>query len=823
MNKYLGFFLAFLFVFSISGFAQNKMTKSADDAFTDQQFMLALTRYQKAYSKVKRNKAEKERISFRMAECYRMMNNTKRAEVAYKRLLTAKLIKQEPKIYLYYADALKSNGNYDEAIKQYKAYLEAVPGDKRGEMGVSSTTEAKEWLKNPTKYEVKIEKKINSKDDDFGATYADKSHSSIIFTSDRDASKGKEVDNWTGLHFSDLFLARKDRKGEWGNPVLADQSGTLDTKASEGSAQFNSRYTVLYYTRCWNELRRKNGCGIYRISHLGATSWGEPEKLEIAGGDSATVVGQPSVNSNETVLYFAAELPGGFGGKDIYMVTKQAGKGKGKGKDWGHPQNLGPEINTAGDELFPFIRNDSILYFASNGHPGMGGLDIFRSVHTNDKWSTPENMKYPINSPADDFAITFNPDEPEEGYFSSNRSGGKGRDDIYSFVVPPLLFTLEGIITDDNTLQPVSGAKVRITGTNGKTYDFTSDEKGHYVFNKNQIAANTTFDFLVTRKDYFNEKGKETTVGLEKSKDLTHNFVLRPIPKKPVVLPEILYDLNKWDLKPQFKDSLQGLIATLDANENLVIELAAHTDSRNTFEYNDVLSQKRAQSVVDYLVSRGIDPDRLVAKGYGKRVPRLLQKDITKDGFLFKSGTTLTDSIIYSLPSVAAKEAAHSLNRRTEFTILRNDFVPKAKAVKAGTSKIEIVQNPEENNVPYSIASDGNMEAACIVLGQTMSFELSKGEKDVFISQDAALQLLKKGLIDKNDFKGDVTRILGEGSVADKAVFTIHEMRIGMNTVKDIDVIVSKKLKASLMMGESTLSKFGTFTIDDKQGTFIFK
>ncbi|HTX88979.1 MAG TPA: OmpA family protein [Bacteroidales bacterium] len=819
MKKVLGILLPLVFLCSLSSVAQNKFTKAADESFADQQYLLALTRYQKAYSKIKKNKEEKERISFRMAECYRMMNNTKKAEIAYKRLLTSKYIKKEPRIYLYYANALKSNGNYDEAINQYKAYQAAVPDDKRGEMGISSCNLAKEWIKNPTKYDVQWEKKINTKDDEFAPDYADKTHSTIIFTSDRNGSVGKDIDNWTGLEFSDLFIARKDRKGDWSTPVPADQSGTLNTKANEGAAKFNSRYTVLYFTRCYNAPEKKNGCGIYRIPRLGAQAWGDPEKIDL-GGDSTTVMGHPTVTSDENTLYFAADLPGGYGGKDIWMVTRAKGKGKGT---WSHPINLGADINTAGDELFPYIRDDSILYYSSNGLPGMGGLDIFRSVRVNDKWSPPENLKYPINSPGDDFGITFNPDEPEEGYFSSNRPGGKGRDDILSFVVPPLVFTLEGTVTDDLTLQPVQGAKVRITGTNGKMVDYNTDEKGHYSFNKNQIAPNTTYDILVTRKDYFNEKAKETTVGLEKSKDLEHNLVLKPIPKKPVVLPDILYDLNKWDLKPQFRDSLQGLIETLDANENIVVELAAHTDSRNTDEYNDVLSQKRAQSVVDYLVSRGIDPDRLVAKGYGKRVPRTLTKDIVKDGFLFKAGTVLTDSLINSLPNTQAKEAAHSLNRRTEFSILRNDFVPKPTGVKVAPAKIEIVQNPEENNVAYSITADGNLEASCIVNGQTMNFDYDKNEKEFFISMDAAIRMLKSGIIDKNDFKGDVTKILGEGTIADKAVFTIHEMRIGNNTVKDLEVTVNKKLRVQLLMGENTLSRFGSFTIDQNESKFIFK
>jgi peptidoglycan-associated lipoprotein len=824
MYKTLGISLIIFFLFSIASVAQNKYSKAADDAFTDQAYNLALTRYQKAYSKVKKNKGEKDRISLRMADCYRLMNNMKKAEIAYKRLALGKYAKDDPKVILFYADALKTNGNYDDAITQYTAYKEKVPGDTaKPNAGIETCKMAKDWMKNPSKYDIKLEKKINSKEDDFAPAYADKTQGSIFFTSTRAAATGKDIDNWTGMEFSDIFFARKDRKGDWNTPVPADLSEVLNSKANEGSGQFNSRYTMFYFTRCWNELRRKNGCGIYKINRMGTTTWGEPEKIEL-GGDSASVYGQPSVTSDEGTIYFAAELPGGKGGKDIWMATRKGGKSsKGKSKEFDRPINLGPKINTPGDEMFPFIRNDSILYFASNGHKGMGGLDIFRSVSDSGKWSTPENMKYPMNTFADDFAIVFNPEEPEEGYFSSNRPGGKGRDDIYSFVVPPLLFTLEGNITDDRTLQPLQGAKVSITGTNGRSIEDNTDDKGHYSFNKNQIFPNTTYEIFVTKKDYFNEKGKETTVGLEKSKDLVRNFVLRPIPKKPVVLPDILYDLDKYDLKPQFRDSLQGLIATLDANETIVVELASHTDSRGSEERNDILSQRRAQSVVDYLITRGIDPDRMIAKGYGKRVPRTLTKDITKDGIVFTTGTVLTDSLINSLPTTQAKEAAHALNRRTEFSIVRNDYVPKSKPGKAVAPKIEVVENPEENIVPFSLTSDGLPEATCYISGITETFRYDKKETSFFISAATALRLLKTGVIDKTDFEGDVAKIIGEGTIAEKAVFNIKEIRVGNKTIKNVQATVNSKIKTTILFGESTLLKFGAFTIDEKESLLIFQ
>jgi len=792
--------------------AQNKFVKAADDAFSDQMFLMALQKYQKAFSKVKNNKAERERITFRMAECYRMMNNTKKSEVAYKRCITAKYYNKDPKVFLYYADALKMNGNYDEALKQYEAYKEKAPNDPKADIGIETCSLAKEWMANPSKYDVKWEKILNSKEDDYAPAYADKKYGSIIFTSDRNGSTGRDIDNWTGLSFTDLFFSRIDPKGEWSKPVIADAAGMLNTKANDGVGQFNPRFNSFYFTRCYNDPKKKNGCGIFKTSRTGQAAWSEPEIINL-GGDSSTVFGHPTIGSDESI-YFSAALPGGYGGKDIWVAKRKSGIYI--------KENLGPDINTSGDELFPFLREDSVLYFSSNGHPGMGGLDIFRSVKSNNKWSRPENMKYPINSSADDLGIVFNNDEPEEGLFSSNRPGGKGRDDIYSFIIPPVYFTLSGIITDDRTLQPVQGANVRIVGTNGKILEDNTDEKGYYSFNKNQISANTTYEILVTKKDYFNEKGKETTVGIEKTKDLTRDFILRPIPKKPVVLPDILYDLAKWDLKPQYQDSLQGLIETLDANENIVIELASHTDTRDSDERNDILSQKRAQSVVDYLISRGIDPDRLVAKGYGERVPRTLTKDINREGYSFKTGTVITDSLINTLPGNNIKEAAHQLNRRTEFSILRNDFIPKTVAGKATPGKIEMVVNPEENNISFNPAKDGKLVSACYLNGITMMFEFDTKEKEFYISQADALKLLKEGVIDKNDFKGDVTKIIGEGTIADKAVINIKELRIGRNTVKDIPVTVDKKI-SFLRFGENTLKKFGEYIIDNQKKQIQFK
>jgi peptidoglycan-associated lipoprotein len=519
------------------------------------------------------------------------------------------------------------------------------------------------------------------------------------------------------------------------------------------------------------------------------------------------------------MLFFSSDLANGQGGKDLWVAIR-----KSAGEQFGKPLNLGPNINTPGDEMFPFLRNDTTLYFSSNGHPGMGGLDLFRSTLVNGQWGPPINMQYPMNSAGDDFSIVFNPEE-DKGFFTSNRRGGRGSDDIYSFVNPPVLFTIQGIVKDDNTLQVVPGAVIKMVGSDGTSIEAKTDTRGIYSFNKAQVKPRTTYELLCVKDNYFNKKARETTVGLETSKDFTIDFTIEPIPDKPVVLPDILYDLAKWDLKPQYQDSLQGLIKTLDENETIIVELASHTDSRGSDESNDVLSQKRAESVVNYLIDRGIDPERLVAKGYGERVPRRLAKDVTKDGFSFTTGTLLTTTYIDSLASKPQQEAAHALNRRTEFRVLSKDYVPKTKnkAVASQTQKITIQINPEDNIVRYADSPEQAMIIPAVVNGFNLEIHIGEEGPGLSFSSDQVLKLLKEGALGKTDFAGDPNKILGNNSVADKAIFNVAEINIGNKSAFDLEAAVLQKQKPGVLMSESVLKRFGKYTIDKEKKQIIFQ
>ena len=818
MKRYTFIILSALFLFlSTDLYAQRRnYAKNADLAFGRKQYTEAVDRYKKAYRKTRRNKDERNRITFQMAECYRLIGLTKRAEPYYKRVMKTDFVNTHPDVYLYAAETYKMNEKYKEAIECYETYIEKVPDDPRGQMGLESTSLITEWLENPSKYELTPLKKVNStKDSDFSACWTSNNYNEIIFTSTRDASTGKEKDGITGQEFADFFTSKQDRKGEWSTPVLADESENVNTSASEGTPFMNSKYTKMYFTRCQNGAHRKNGCQIMVASKSGGT-FSNAKPVEIAGVDTLDIVGHPTLTSDELIMYFAAERTGGFGGKDIWVAMRDNAT-----EAFKRPFNLGENINTAGDEMFPFLRYDTTLYFSSNGHGGMGGLDIFvSSMDTSGQWGTPRNLKSPINSIGDDFAIMFHPTE-ERGFVSSNRGNSRALDNIYYFEEPPVLFTFSGTVKDSKTKQFVSNAAVRLVGTDGSNMMTRTNDKGYFNFSDSQISKNTTYDITVDKDNYFTFNAQETTIGLEFSKDFEKEYFIEPIPQEPIMLPDILYDLGKWDLKPQFEDSLQGLIETLQVNPTITIELASHTDARDTEERNDILSQKRAQSVVDYLIIRGIDPLRLKAKGYGERVPRTLAKDITVKGYTFKAGTRLTEDFINKLPNAEVKEAAHQMNRRTEFRILSKDYVPRTTIDEGGTVNIAI--NPEdENDVTFSLNKAGYFVFYARVDGYRESFTYSQNA-DFLISEARALKLLTDGRLTADDFKGDTEKILGTGSIADGAIIVIKEIRFAGHSLYNVECKVVKKMVEDWVIGQKTMKQMGNYEFNTKDKKLIFK
>lgn len=646
--------------------AQKNALVSADQAFHDKEYFDAIELYKKAYTDLKGPKAkqEKGRIIFQIAECYRMMDQPREEEQWYYKAIRAHY--DDPNAYLYLADAQKMQGNYDSAINNYTRFKALVPSNPMGDIGIKSCKTAAELKNNPTRYQVDNMHQLNTKWDDFAACYSDRREDEIIFTSARQGSMG-DIDNGTGQTFTDLYITKQDRNGKWSVPVALP--APINTGANEGTPTMDRRFRTLYFTRCTVVKGTQQNCKIFSSDRRGA-SWADPVKLAFQI-DSVTY-GHPTLSADGQELFFSSNLSGGYGKLDIWVSHYDR-----KTRGWGDPVNLGPDINTAGDEVFPYIHPDGTLYFSSDGLPGMGGLDIFAAKKEGkDKWGTPTNMGVPINSEGDDFAITFT-NNKERGIFTSTRQGGRGNCDLYSFNLPPLLFELKGQVVDNKTKKGIHLATVHLVGSDGSDVSLKTDTGGYYDFGINgkdrYIKPNTSYIATAGASDlqYLNsdEKANETTVGLTESKTFIHNFELQKADiHVELHFPQVLYDLDKATLTENSKDSLNYLVTLLNNNPTIKIELDANTDQRGSKRHNEILSQARAQSCVAYLISKGIDSARLVPKGWGFDRPIITSAQIAK------------------MKTKQEKEAAWQVNRRTSFHVLSFDYVPKGHVMTAQDS-----------------------------------------------------------------------------------------------------------------------------------------
>ena len=821
-----------ILIIPITTFAQRNFTEEADDAFKYEQFYAAVSLYKKAYGKVK-NKVEKKRILFQIGECYRLTKDPKKAEQQYKRVIRAKY--SDPIVYLYYAESMRDQSKYQLAIQQYKKYVKMVPGDPRGKLGLESCQNAIEWKKQPTNYGIEARRRMNSREDDFSPVYADKKYKSIVFTSSR-KDADTDIDANTGQPYSAIYVTQIDPRGNWSKPVVVDEKKMINTNENNGSAAFNRKFNTLYFTRCSVTKKAVMGCAIYTSNRRGKI-WTDPVKLPIAS-DSIRV-GHPAISRNEKVMYFAANIPNGYGGRDIWMAKRRK-----KTKPFGKPRNLGSAINTKGDEMFPTLRvlgdGTTFLYFSSNGRGGMGGLDLFRSEFVEGKWTDAENLGFPLNSSGDDFGIIFSsartlvkvlPDRSkinceEMGFLSTDRAGGLGRTDIWEFWLPEVVFTLSGTIRDESTLQYLPGSKVQLSGSDGSVLVTTSDNRGYYHFNKKQILKKVTYTLKVSHRGYFGATGTETTVGRTKSEDLILDFKLTPIPPDPIPLPEIRYELARWELQPQYQDSLNGLIKTMQDNPTIVIELQSHTDFRDTDEKNDILSQKRANEVVNFLITKGIEAGRMVAKGYGEHKPRVLKKAYRFSqqseyaGVTFPAGTVLSEEYIKSLKGNKTIEAAHQLNRRTEFRILRDDYVPQNSNDTVGGVSIAI--NPDDNKVGIEIRGDSTF-GECVLNGTTYEFAFSEKESDLKISLPVIMGLMSKHKLAVKDFDNGADAFTEDGTPKDGEIFIIQRLMVGSKTIYDTEAKVVHGQGAAIIFGDDVMTEFSDYTIDEDNLELIFE
>ena len=630
----------------------------ADQAFSVEQYNKAAELYKKAYQSAK-SRAIKSEIIFKQAECYRLSGNKKRAESYYKRAIKAKY--PDVLVYLRYADILRMNEKYSEAKEQYQKYIQLNPTDVSGEMGLKSCDYALSWLSNPTRYQVELMPLINSRFSDFSPSFGNGEYSEVFFTSSRSGGFSNKIDDRTGETFTDIYSSKLNKKGKWSVPTMLAEP--INSVGNEGSVVLNKRGTTMYFTKCDVQKKKSLGCNIY-VSNRKGKVWSPPTILQIKV-DSNTTLGHPTISEDEMTLIFSSDLSGGYGGKDLWIVKKQK-----RGK-WSDPVNLGPAVNTSNDEMFPFLHSDGTLYFASSGHIGMGGFDIFKSyLDENDMYSSITNLKFPVNTSANDFGMIIEK-SGERGYLTSDRSGGKGGDDIYQFELPPLVLSMKGVVTDSKTGAILTGANVILSSTEGTVKETQTDNTGSYMFKLDPLRS---YEILVSVEGYLNKKLTETTVGIDENKVFVVDAILDPV-KKEIILPKIEYDFAKWNLRDKSISDLNMLAEALKDNPNVVIELKSHTDFIGNNRSNQRLSQKRADACVDYLVGIGIDAGQLVAVGAGENEPFVIE---VKDG-RFKEGDVLTESYIRKIKFKKNKNKAHQYNRRTSFKVLREDYTPQSE------------------------------------------------------------------------------------------------------------------------------------------------
>lgn len=662
MIRSIGSLIASLFLLVLGqGCSVSHQTRSAATSFENGEYFKSIAAYRNVYPKT-RGRDEKAAIQLKIADAFFRIGQYRQAESYYKSATYKD--PDDLTLLIRYADVLRVLGKYDEAIKSYQKYLKRFPNDLRAQNGVISCNSSKELLSKSTPYKIENLKEINSRWSDYGAVYPGLIETELVFSSSREEATGKKKSSVTGEYNADIFRSvYNPEQKKWDPPKKIDETLMVNTLEEEGAPAFDKSGNTLYFTRSIGERGMNARVGIYESTLVSGT-WGRATKLVI--GNDSLLAAHPSVSADGEWLYFVSNRPGGYGGNDIWAAKKQGEN------QWGEPFNLGPDINTTGNEMFPFIRDNGELYFSSDSHIGLGGLDIYKAVAQEKNHWIVQNMGIPINSTGDDFAISFYPGE-EKGLFSSSRDGSRG-DDIYSFLLPPKIYSVEGLLYNKDNGEVVEGASVRLIGTDGTMLRMKAENAG-FKFN-----LKPGVDYLVTayKKGFLNAKSSISTVGLEQGKTFTARLELTPI-DKPISIENIFYELGKWNLLPESIQSLDTLVSLLKQNPTIAIELMAHTDCRGNDGDNAILSQKRAQSVVDYLISKGIEQGRLMAKGYGEKSPKVVDAKIVKVHPFLQKGQVLSCQLIDALKKEEEREICHQLNRRTEFKVTSSEYRAKFK------------------------------------------------------------------------------------------------------------------------------------------------
>lgn len=654
-------------LFSVSSFlfscGTTQNIKDGTMAFQQKSYALAATLFKNEYSEEseQRQKAEK---AFMAGESYRLSNNVKEAEKWYAEAL--RLEYPKPEVKLNYGLMLMANEKYSQAITQFNEYGRDDPFNKtRAQELIKACKEAGKWQAARTMMTVTNLNYLNTTANEYGAVFF--KNKELVFTSDRFDATGGETYNWTGEKFSDIFLAKRETNGEYRS--LVPFSMQVNSGFNDGTPAFNEDYNIAYFTRCGTQGKKDDFCKIFETTFDGV-AWSNPLPVNLFGDTVNT--GTPWLSKDANTMIFAADVPqSGYGGKDLYITYYVD-------NNWTQPENLGGEINTSGNEMFPFIDEEGTLYFSSDGHAGMGGLDIFSAQKAGKIWKNVVNLKPPLNSGADDFGILFEKNKPKDendpvrssGYFTSSRPGGMGGDDLYHFLLAnENIYKLEGIVLEkifENPADPNSKVIDYVPLPSAllslKKYEqglkqidtATANKFGKFEFD---LEANSNYRIFSEKENYFKKSVEATTKGLRDLENILITVKVRVLmeriyEEKEIVIENIYYDYDSTALRADSKPVLDTIVMLLKENPEVIAEIGSHTDSRGSDEYNQKLSQGRAESVVRYLYESGIDLRRLKAKGYGES--KLINRCHN---------------------DVECTEAEHQENRRTTFKVLSEKLV----------------------------------------------------------------------------------------------------------------------------------------------------
>ena len=667
----------------LAGCGAEKNMKKAEKFMAIGEYYDAASQYKQAYSKTPPKERDRRGlIASKMAVCYRKINSTPKAVAAYRNMVRYNKATVDDRLEL--GRQLLKNGDYKQAAEQFGVVLDSMPDNVLARNGLLSAQQAPAWKKQGSRYTVKRMDVFNSRRAEYSPMLSGDQFDQLYFTSTRNDATGDELSGITGTKNGDIFVSQKDDNGKWSKPEVVN--GGLNTEADEGASCLSPDQREMYLTQCVTDPSYPRYAQIVKSNRSDA-AWGKASSVELTK-DTLSCFAHPAVSPDGQWLYFVSDMPGGKGGLDIWRVRiTSAG--------YGGVENLGEPINTPGNEMFPTFRPNGDLYFSSDGHPGMGGLDIFIAHPGKTGRYVLEHPGYPLNSQGDDFGMTFE-GVKNRGFFSSNRNDGRGWDHIYSFVNPEIVQSVKGWVYEQEGYE-LPAAQVYMIGSDGTNLKLGVKSDGSF---EKELTPGVEYMFLATCKGFLNHKEELKVVPMNDSHEYVLQFPLASI-TAPVLIDNIFYDFNKATLRPESQTALDELVKLLNENPNVTIELSSHCDYKGSSAYNKLLAQRRAESVVNYLVDKGIARDRLSPVGYGKEKPKTIRKKLTEKLTWLKEGDVLTEEFIKNL-APEKQEICNQLNRRTEFIVLRTTYglldengqlKPKAKTAKPSSTKAKDADN----------------------------------------------------------------------------------------------------------------------------------